>query len=146
MERLMSDKAENSEEGQDATSTGGQLKPVTLFYSYSHEDQAFREKLAKHLMVLKRGGLIAPWHDREIMPGEDWTGKIDEHLNSADIILFLVSPSFLASEYCSEREVTRALERHELGEARSFQSSFGPACGNMRRSPGCRPCPKMGSR
>src|SRR5262245_64478131 len=51
------------------------------------------------------------------MPGEDWKGRIDERLNSASVILLLVSASFLDSNYCYEIEMTRAIERHEAGEA-----------------------------
>ena len=91
--------AENSGQGQEMTSAGDQLKPLTLFYSYSHKDEALRERIEEQLVVLRRRGLIAAWHDREIIAGEDWKGKIDEHLDSADIILLLVSPSFLASDY-----------------------------------------------
>jgi formylglycine-generating enzyme required for sulfatase activity len=95
-----------------------QSKPLTLFYSYSHKDEALREKLEEHLAVLGRRGLITAWHDREIRVGGDWKGQIDQNLDSADIILLLVSPSFLASDYCWDKEMNRALERHEEGEAR----------------------------
>ncbi|SRR6266436_2206735 len=43
--------------------------------------------------------------------------EINIHLNSAQIILLLVSPDFLASEYCYGDEVERAMKRHEAGEA-----------------------------
>jgi TIR domain/MalT-like TPR region/NB-ARC domain len=90
---------------------------VKLFYSYSHKDEKLRAKLEDHLATLKRGGLIETWHDRKIGAGTEWAGAIDEHLNEADIILLLVSSGFLASDYCSDVEVVRALERHEAGEA-----------------------------
>jgi len=50
--------------------------------------------------------------------GSEWAGQIDEHLNSARIILLLVSADFLASDYCYDIEMKRAMERHEAGEAR----------------------------
>jgi formylglycine-generating enzyme required for sulfatase activity len=117
MEWIMSFESENSGQGHEITNAGEKPKPLTLFYSYSHKDEALREKLEEQLAVLRRRGLITAWHDREIIAGEDWKGKIDERLDSADIILLLVSPSFLASDYCWDREMTRALERHDLGEA-----------------------------
>ena len=46
-------------------------KPVKLFYSYSHKDEKFRDTLAKHLALLKRQGIIAEWHDRQIRPGRN---------------------------------------------------------------------------
>jgi Sulfatase-modifying factor enzyme 1/TIR domain len=93
-------------------------KPISLFYSYSHEDEWFMKRLQRHLTPLKRIGKIAEWHDREIEAGKEWQKEIDHHLSSADIILLLVSASFIASEYCWSVEVTKALEWHERGEAR----------------------------
>lgn len=92
--------------------------PLELFYSYSHEDQDLRDTLDEHLAELKREGVIKPWHDREIFPGQEWHGQISSHLNSANIILLLVSSAFLNSTYCNETEVKRSMERHEAGEAR----------------------------
>jgi tetratricopeptide (TPR) repeat protein len=93
-------------------------EPLELFYSYSHKDEGLRDELETHLAMLKNEGVIRGWHDRQITPGQEWDGKIDEHLNSADIILLLASPDFLASKYCYDIEVARAMERHEAGEAR----------------------------
>jgi len=51
--------------------------PVEVFYSYAHEDEAFRNELEKHLSLLRRQGLITAWHDRHILPGADWAQAID---------------------------------------------------------------------
>ncbi|MFL5590329.1 MAG: FxSxx-COOH system tetratricopeptide repeat protein [Ktedonobacteraceae bacterium] len=59
-----------------------------------------------------------PWHDRNISAGTDWEREIDAHLNTADLILLLISSDFIASTYCSSIEAIRAMERHEKGEAR----------------------------
>lgn len=91
--------------------------PVTLFYSYAHEDEAMRNELEKHLHLLQRRGLITGWHDRQIAPGTDWTQSIHGHLNESSIILLLISSDFLASDYCYNIEMQHALERHQLGEA-----------------------------
>jgi predicted aspartyl protease len=93
-------------------------KPIEIFYSYSHKDEALRKKLETHLSILKKQGVISAWHDRCIPAGSSWAKAIDEHLNTADIILLLVSADFLASDYCYEKEMSRAMERHELKEAR----------------------------
>jgi Tfp pilus assembly protein PilF len=62
--------------------------------------------------------LIESWDDREITGGMEWAGKIDERLNAADLVILLVSPDFLASSYCYDIEMQRALERHDKREAR----------------------------
>lgn len=93
------------------------LQAITLFYSYSHEDEGLRNELDKHLSILRRSGLICDWHDRTITAGEDWDRQIDLHLNSADVILLLISADFLASEYCWSIEMETALRRHRSAEA-----------------------------
>lgn len=91
---------------------------VEIFYSYAHEDEALRDELEKNLTLLRRQGVVSGWHDRQIGAGEEWAGQIDEHLESAGIILLLVSPDFIASDYCWDKEMTRAMERHQEGTAR----------------------------
>ncbi|MBD1856233.1 MULTISPECIES: TIR domain-containing protein [Leptolyngbya] len=92
-------------------------EPIEVFVSYSHRDELLRDELAKHLSILKRQGVIKEWHDREISPGSEWKGEIAAHLNSAKIILLLISADFLASDYCYDIELTKALERHDRKEA-----------------------------
>lgn len=91
---------------------------VKVFFSYSHKDEVLRDELATHLSVMKRRGVIEAWHDREISAGREWANAIDDNLNTADIILLLVSANFLASDYCYDIEMQRAMERHEAREAR----------------------------
>jgi hypothetical protein len=95
-----------------------QDKPVEVFYSYSHEDEDLRVKLERHLSILRNQGLITEWHDRNISAGTEWEKAIDDHLNSAEVILLLISSDFLASKYCYSIEMTRALVRHDANEAR----------------------------
>ena len=91
---------------------------VEVFISYSHQDEGLRNELEKHLSVLRRQGVIDIWTDHRIGPGEEISGEIDRHLESADIILLLVSSDFLNSNYCIDIEMKCAIERHESGEAR----------------------------
>lgn len=88
-----------------------------VFISYSHKDEEHRNDLEDHLTMLRRNGTISVWHDRKIIPGDDWKNEIDKNIELAEIIIFLVSPSFLASDYCYDIEVKRALEKHEEGSA-----------------------------
>ena len=90
---------------------------ATVFFSYSHADEALRDQLEKQLAMLRRQGAIETWHDRRIGAGQGWAAAIDEHVETDDIILLLVSPDFLASDYCYDREMIRAMERHEAGDA-----------------------------
>jgi len=105
------------------SSTLAAAEPVDIFVSYSRQDEPSREALEKHLALLKARNLVRVWHDRRIVAGDDFTGEINEHLETSRIILLLVSSDFLDSDYCA-RETTRALERQKAGEARVIPVIF----------------------
>jgi WD40 repeat protein len=94
------------------------MSSIEIFFVYSRQDEALRNALEKHLSPLKRHGYISTWYDRRIGAGQEWVREIDNHLDTAQVILLLVSPDFLDSDYCYSIEVKRAVERHERGEAR----------------------------
>lgn len=97
-----------------------------VFISYSHKDEGLRDELEVQLSMLKRQGLIDTWHDRRMLAGDqlDWT--ISKELDEADIVLLLVSPDFLASDYCYKIEKARALKRHQQGTARLISVILRP--------------------
>ena len=84
---------------------------ATVFFSYSHKDEDLRNQLETQLAMLRRQGVISTWHDRRIIAGEEFAQVIDDHINADDIILLLASADFLASDYCYELEMQRAMER-----------------------------------
>lgn len=90
---------------------------MKTFISYSHCDGSYRQRLETQLTMLKRQGTISSWTDRKITPGEEWGGQIDKNLEAARIIILLVSPDFLASKYCYEKEMQRAMVKHESRES-----------------------------
>ncbi len=91
--------------------------PLVLFYSYSHDDEKMRNKLEKHLALLRRDGTISEWHDRKLLAGSNVDREIDKKLEEARIILLLISASFMNSDYCYCTELDRALERHNAKAA-----------------------------
>lgn len=99
-------------------SVGKGKKPIKLFYSYAHEDEKMRDKMEKHLSLLRREGLIKEWHDKKIMPGVSFDDQIDENLKKADVILLMVSQSFMDSDYCFSIEMNFALEQEKKKAAR----------------------------
>ncbi len=91
---------------------------IEVFFSYSEQDEQLRDELEKHLSILKRQGALAIWHHHQITAGTEWQGEIDAHLDSAQVILLLVSPDFFAADYICEVEIQRAMERHASRLAR----------------------------
>src|SRR2546421_12334185 len=91
---------------------------IDVFISYAHKDKKWRNELEKHLEILKLQGMITIWYDEQFTDsGIEWEAEIRKHLNTASIILLLVSPDYLASPYAYDIEMMRALERHAAGEA-----------------------------
>jgi len=94
------------------------LRPLSVFCSYSRRDERLRAQVATGLAGLVREGLIREaWYDRMTSPGDKWADAIDQNLEESDIILFLVSKNFIASDYCMGKEVVRAMARHDKGDA-----------------------------
>lgn len=89
---------------------------VEIFFCYAREDEGMCKQLAKQLKPLSRQGRINIWNDRAIIPGQDWEQEIKDHLNTAHIVLLLISPDFIDSDYCYSIEMKQALERHKRGE------------------------------
>lgn len=91
---------------------------LKLFISYTHADEVMKTELEKQLFALKHSGKIEVWQDRELMGGDSWDENIRKELNEADIVLLLISPDFINSQYIWDKELSVALERHSKGEAR----------------------------
>ena len=76
--------------------------PVRVFISYSHKDERFRSSLSEHLDYLKQSNEIKEWYDGFILAGESIPESTLKNLDEADIVLFLFSSHFFASEECRE--------------------------------------------
>jgi hypothetical protein len=108
---------DEAERDQSSSHHDTTVAPVQLFYSYCHSDEAYRRTLETHLALLKRRRIIESWNDRDIQASEEWRVEISQHLDGAKIILLLISADFLASDYCYDIEMQRAMQRHNAGEA-----------------------------
>ena len=91
---------------------------MKAFISYSHKDEGALDRLHTHLAVLRREHHITEWYDRDILAGNVIDQEISEQLETCELFLALVSSDYLASGYCYDREMTRALDRHHAGEVR----------------------------
>ena len=91
---------------------------IEVFYAYANKNKYLQQRLESHLSNLKQLNAITSWSRREIGAGIEWEQVTYTHLNTAQIILLLISPDFMASDYRYGKEMKRALERHERKEAR----------------------------
>lgn len=89
---------------------------VTLFISYSHKDERYRDELRSALTAYERRGEVTSWDDTCIRPGQKWEHEILDRLERADIVVLLLSNDFIRSDYCMLKEMKSALERDAVGE------------------------------
>jgi internalin A len=89
---------------------------LSLFISYSHKDDLFRDELRGALTAHERKGDLVAWDDTRIIPGQKWESEILGKLERASIIVLLLSNDFIRSDYCIQKEMKRALERDHAGE------------------------------
>ncbi|MFN7926990.1 MAG: TIR domain-containing protein [Blastocatellia bacterium] len=102
---------------QTVTARGTVSSPLRVFVSYAHKDGPLVEELSNHLKLLEREGVIQSWIDKMIPAGNNWTRKIETYLAEADIVLLLISPDYLASDYTYSVELPAALKKNETHKA-----------------------------
>ena len=106
-----------------------QQSPLRIFCGYAHEDNVLFQQLITALAVLIRQDAVSVWHYGDLLPGAQWESEIERELNTADIILLLISPAFMASDYCWSKEMQWAITRHTTGEARVIPILLKPTPG-----------------
>ncbi len=94
------------------------LRPLKVFFSYSHKDTDIMNRLAVHMAPLRRLDKIEVWTDKAIQAGEEWDVEIEKNLREANIILLLVSADFVASSYIWEKEIPMALQMEKEKNAK----------------------------
>lgn len=91
---------------------------ITTLLCYANEDDRMVKQLKDHLSSLEKNKYITIWDCGNIVPGTEWQQTINTYLAQAQIILLLISSSFLASDFCYKVEVQCAIERHEQKQVR----------------------------
>lgn len=89
---------------------------ISAFISYAHADERLKVRLLTHLRALTREGLVQAWHDRMLLPGSQLDNVIEQELSASSLVLLLISPDFINSDYCTEREMQRAFARAKAGD------------------------------
>lgn len=101
-------------------------KAVKVFCCYAIEDQPLLGALEKHLSDLVREGYITLWSKKAMDFGKDWASEIDQRIQSAQVILLLLSADFLHSNYCYSREMREILKQHQAGRSRVIPVMLRP--------------------
>lgn len=86
----------------------------TVFISYSHKDEAWKDKLLPQLQTLATAGInMVVWQDRKIDGGDQWYPEIQAAMGQSAAAVLLITPDFLASDFCVKEEVPALLKRQE---------------------------------
>ncbi len=85
----------------------------TVFISYSHKDEEWKDRLRPHLKMLEQQDRIVVWDDRKIGAGDQWYDEIGQAVNRAAVAVCLISADFLASDFVTKEEIPHLLERCE---------------------------------
>lgn len=94
-----------------------QKEQVKIFFSYSHKDREYLDEFKEYIKIFERNNLVERWDDNELVVGEKWDKTIKDKIYSADIIIFLLSSTSLASDYIYHNELKVAFELNEMDEA-----------------------------
>ncbi|HEX3555590.1 MAG TPA: TIR domain-containing protein [Thermoanaerobaculia bacterium] len=114
----------------------------TVFLSYSHKDETWKDRVATHLKVLEPQGVLEPWDDRQILGGDDWLAKIQQAMDRASVAVLLVSADSLGSSFILETEVPYLLQRQKTDGLRIIALIVRPCAWKgvpWLASIGCRP-------
>ncbi|MCK5058491.1 MAG: toll/interleukin-1 receptor domain-containing protein, partial [Candidatus Aminicenantes bacterium] len=91
------------------------MKKRQIFISYSHKDEAWKDRLIPHLQVLEKENFYRMWHDRGIGDGTDWEEQIRTAILEAQAAVLLVSADFLVSDFINRVEVPLIREQQKKG-------------------------------
>jgi hypothetical protein len=88
-------------------------RPVSVYLAYAQKDESLKQEFEDYLVILQQARFISGWVERQVQQGIDWSQDIDPRFFAANLVLLLVSPSLLASSYCSGAEFREAFERNK---------------------------------
>ena len=67
----------------------------TVFISYSEADEAWKNRLIRHLEVLQLERELDVWDADDIAPGDDQQKRIEQAMDNASVAVLLISADFL---------------------------------------------------
>lgn len=106
---------EHAREDKAAMSPRAKDRPISIFISYAQEDKNYCAALEKHLSIMKRRNEITVQHMNSTLGGEVEKDKLLSYLNTADIVLLLISSDFLSSNTLYENELKPTMYRRKQG-------------------------------
>ena len=119
-------------------------KGVRVFYSYAQEDEEVCTRLETHLAPLRQNGTISTWHHRMVLPGDVWDAVVQQELQTAQVVILLITADFLASEKLWKEQISPAIDRHQKGEALVIPVLVRPCLWEITVLKDLQPLPRQG--
>jgi hypothetical protein len=82
-----------------------------VFICYSHEDAPWLKQLKRHLKHLQQVSDIEIWDDTRIKPGQNWKEEIRKAIEPAKVVVILVSPNLISSDFNNEHTLPTILSK-----------------------------------
>ncbi len=98
---------------------------MRIFLSHAQSDREFAGRIARDL----EGAGHEVWSDKEVLPGDNWASALGKALDSADVLVALVSPDAIKSAF-----VTKEWE-YALGQERFAGRVFPIEVKPTRKAP-----------
>src|SRR5437899_2137772 len=96
------------------------LEILSIYARDSDKDKKLCDKLFRSLKgslaYLENDGLVSFWDASMVSAGAVFSQVFENHLQSARIILLLISSDFMASDFPFSPKMKKLLEKHHAGE------------------------------
>jgi TIR domain len=102
------------------------LSRPSIFISYSHKDEKWKDLILDHLGIAQKQELYDLWDDRLIEGGEDWFDAITRAIDAGCVGILLISANSLTSNFILKEEVPRLIEKRDAGKLRLYPIIIKP--------------------
>jgi hypothetical protein len=104
--------SKNQKPSRYTANNGETRSKKTIFISYSHSDEKYKNEVVKTLKGLEYTFpdiRFDVWSDERIRTGQKWLDEIEQALDKADIAIMILSRGFIASDFIMKKEVPTLL-------------------------------------
>ena len=88
------------------------LQPISIAIAYVQTDERHKNCIERDLRTLVKQKWNIKWNAYDINTPSEWVTDVDDPLNACHLLLLLVSPDFVSSEFCYDPSVSQAVKRH----------------------------------
>lgn len=88
------------------------MNSLKVFFLYAKTDKRLAEILMHYLTPLVKMRKVDIYDGSDVIAGKEWDLETKENFNQSDIFIALISPDFVASDFCYEDDLKMVIEKH----------------------------------